>query len=96
MENGQLPLDLLFGCFPEHVGMEMDIGHLLAAGADPRPFIDRYGRRAYAIHLTHWELLSSGRLSGYLAGISPEWLVVESSQTKDRLDAVRRGYSTFF
>lgn len=96
LPNGERPLDILFDTFPSHVAMEMDLGHLLAAGAVPRWYLDRYADRAYAFHLTHWDLLTGGKLERHIAGTEPEWLVIESSDGKDRFDSVRRGYATFF
>ncbi|MGD9915308.1 MAG: sugar phosphate isomerase/epimerase family protein [Rhizobiaceae bacterium] len=50
LPDGSVPQTLIMDAAPE-IGWEMDVAWVVRGGADPLPWIDRYGRRIVAVHV---------------------------------------------
>ncbi|MEQ1951225.1 sugar phosphate isomerase/epimerase [Mesorhizobium sp. CN2-181] len=50
LADGSVPQDHILEVAPD-IGWEMDVAWVIRGGADPMPWIDRYGRRIVAVHV---------------------------------------------
>lgn len=50
LADGSIPQDHILSAAPD-IGWEMDVAWVIRGGADPMPWIDRYGRRIVAVHV---------------------------------------------
>jgi sugar phosphate isomerase/epimerase len=50
LADGSVPMDLILEAAPD-IGWEFDIAWCIRGGADPMPWIDKYGRRIVAVHV---------------------------------------------
>ena len=52
--GGELPFDTFFGATSRDVIMQVDIGHVVHAGADPVAYLRKYPGRATTVHLSEY------------------------------------------
>lgn len=50
LADGSVPQDHILATAPD-IGWEMDVAWVIRGGADPMPWIDKYGRRIVAVHV---------------------------------------------
>ena len=53
-ENGQIPMQVLADNTNKSVMLQLDVGHCIAAGADPVAWIDSHPGRIRSLHLKDW------------------------------------------
>jgi sugar phosphate isomerase/epimerase len=53
-ENGQIPMHVLADNTDKSVMLQLDVGHCVAAGADPVAWIDNHPGRIRSMHLKDW------------------------------------------
>jgi sugar phosphate isomerase/epimerase len=53
-ENGQMPMQILADNTDKSVMLQLDVGHCIAAGADPVAWIDSHPGRIRSLHLKDW------------------------------------------
>lgn len=52
--EGEIPWDILFSRAKPEIIAQMDVGHVLRAGADPLPYLERYPGRAVTVHVKEY------------------------------------------
>ena len=62
--DGETGFDIFFSNTPQEVIMQLDIGHVLRAGADPLVYLNRYPGRAVTIHLKEYSAANPKALLG--------------------------------
>jgi sugar phosphate isomerase/epimerase len=50
LADGSLPMDHILTAAPD-IGWEMDVAWVVRGGADPKPWIERHGKRVTAVHV---------------------------------------------
>jgi len=62
--GGELPWDTFVGNTRQDVVMQLDLGHVLGAGADPVAVLERYPGRAVTVHLKEYSSTEDTALIG--------------------------------
>ena len=62
--GGELPWDTFVGNTSQDVVMQLDLGHVLRAGADPVAVLERYPGRAVTVHLKDYSRTNDTALIG--------------------------------
>jgi sugar phosphate isomerase/epimerase len=79
--DGKVPMEILAGTTDKSIMLQLDVGHCLAAGADPVAWINNHPGRTRSLHLKDWSK-EKGFEALFGEGIAPWKKILSAAQDK--------------